>query len=154
MTRRKRKNLQIFLKDYKAQKSVKKKYLTELAFSCMIAQVIKMEQIVKQTLLYDFYGELLTEHQKQIYEDVVFGDLSLSEAADDYGISRQGVHDLLKRCNRILEGYEEKLHLLEKFLEARKKAEEIHRLSESYMEKKDEGCIQQILKLSQELSMM
>ena len=40
-----------------------------------------MEKFVEQTLLYDFYGELLTEHQKQIYEDVVFHDLSLSEVA-------------------------------------------------------------------------
>lgn len=40
-----------------------------------------MEKIVQQTLLYDFYGELLNEHQKQIYEDAVFNDLSLSEIA-------------------------------------------------------------------------
>ena len=44
----------------------------------MIAQVIVLERIVKRTLLYDFYGELLTEHQKQIYEDVVFNDLTIS----------------------------------------------------------------------------
>ena len=47
----------------------------------MISQVIEMEKIVEQGLLYDFYGELLTEHQKAIYEDVVFNDLSLSEIA-------------------------------------------------------------------------
>ena len=41
-----------------------------------------MEKIVEQTLLYDFYGELLTDHQKQVYEDVVFNDLSFSEAAE------------------------------------------------------------------------
>ena len=74
-----------------------------------------MEKIVRQGLLYDFYGELLTEHQRHIYEDVVFNDLSLSEIAQDQGISRQGVHDLVKRCDRILEGYEGKLHLVEKF---------------------------------------
>ena len=68
-----------------------------------------MEKIVEQALLFDFYGELLTKHQKQIYEDVVLNDLSLSEAAENYGITRQGVHDLIKRCNRILKGYEEKL---------------------------------------------
>ena len=64
-----------------------------------------MEKIVEQTLLYDFYGELLNEHQKNIYEDVVFNDLSLSEVADEYGISRQGVFDLIKRnkaCFRVL----------------------------------------------------
>ena len=62
-------------------------------------QVIEMEKIVEQTLLYDFYGELLTDHQKEIYEDAVFNDLSLSEIADQQGISRQGVLDLLKRCD-------------------------------------------------------
>ena len=55
-----------------------------------------MERIVEQTLLYDFYGELLNEHQRGVYEDAVFNDLSLSEIADEYGISRQGVHDLIK----------------------------------------------------------
>ena len=75
-----------------------------------------MEKILEQTLLYDFYGELLTEHQKQIYEDVVLNDYSLSEVAQEQGISRQGVHDLVKRCNRILQDYESKLHLVEKFV--------------------------------------
>ena len=42
----------------------------------MIAQVVKMEKIVEQGLLYDFYGELLTAHQRRVYEDVVFNDLS------------------------------------------------------------------------------
>ena len=56
-----------------------------------------MERIVEQTLLYDFYGELLNEHQRGVYEDAVFNDLSLSEIADEYGISRQGVHDLIKK---------------------------------------------------------
>lgn len=74
-----------------------------------------MEKIVEQGLLYDFYGELLTEHQKKIYEDAVYNDLSLSEIAQEQGISRQGVHDLLKRCDKILTGYEGKLHLIEKF---------------------------------------
>ena len=59
-----------------------------------------MEKIVKQGILYDFYGELLTSHQRRIYEDAVYNDLSLSEIAEDNGISRQGVHDLLKRCDK------------------------------------------------------
>ena len=62
-----------------------------------------MEKIARQGLLYDFYGALLTEHQRQVYEDVVLYDLSLSEIAEEQGISRQGVHDLVKRCDRILE---------------------------------------------------
>ena len=47
----------------------------------MITKVIAMEKILEQTLLYDFYGELLTEHQRQVYEDVVLNDFSLSEVA-------------------------------------------------------------------------
>ena len=89
-----------------------------------------MEKIVEQGLLYDFYGELLNEHQKQIYEDAVYNDMSLSEIADEQGISRQGVHDLLKRCNKILEGYEEKLHLVEKFQSIKEKIYFINKLTE------------------------
>lgn len=74
-----------------------------------------MEKIFERNLLFDFYGELLTERQRSIYEDAVYGDLSLSELADDYGISRQGVHDQLKRCDKALEDYEKKLHLIERF---------------------------------------
>ena len=89
-----------------------------------------MERIFEQTLLYDFYGELLTEHQQKIYEDAVYNDMSLSEIASDYGISRQGVHDLIKRCDRILQGYESKLHLVEKFAGAKEKIREIEQLTQ------------------------
>ena len=65
-----------------------------------------MEKIVEQGLLYDFYGELLNEHQRRIYEDAVMNDMSLSEIAQEAGISRQGVHDLIKRCDKTLEDYE------------------------------------------------
>ena len=88
-----------------------------------------MEKIVAQTLLYDFYGALLTEHQRKIYEDVVFGDLSLAEAAEDAGISRQGVHDILKRCTKALEEYEAKLGLIAQHQDIVRKAEEIERLA-------------------------
>ena len=89
-----------------------------------------MEKIVQQGLLYDFYGELLTEHQRRIYEDVVMNDLSLSEIAQEQGISRQGVHDLIKRCNRILEDYESRLHLVEKFLKIRDNVRRIQQLTD------------------------
>ncbi len=73
-----------------------------------------MEKIVEQGLLYDYYGELLTEHQKKIYEDVVYNNLSLNEIAEDEGISKQGVHDLVKRCDKTLSEYEDKLKLIER----------------------------------------
>ena len=87
-----------------------------------------MEKIVERGMLYDFYGELLTEHQKTIYEEAVFNDMSLSEIAEQYGISRQGVHDLLKRCDKILNEYENKLHLVGKFMKIKQSAGEIHRV--------------------------
>ncbi len=87
-----------------------------------------MERIVEQAFLYDFYGELLTEHQRQVYEDFVLNDLSLSEIAEDRGISRQGVHDLVKRCDKILGDYESKLHLVETFLDTKQKVRNIHEL--------------------------
>ena len=74
-----------------------------------------MERIIERGLLYDFYGELLTKHQQEIYSEIVFNDLSLSELSEAEGISRQGVFDLIKRCDKLLEGYEEKLKLIEKF---------------------------------------
>ena len=90
-----------------------------------------MEKIVRQGLLYDFYGELLTEHQRRIYEDVVFNDLSLSEIAQEQGISRQGVHDLIRRCDRILAGYEDKLHLVERFSRIKRNVQQINRLTDN-----------------------
>ncbi len=89
-----------------------------------------MEKIVEQGLLYDFYGELLTEHQQKIYEDAVYHDLSLSEIAKEKGISRQGVFDLIKRCNNILEDYENKLHLVARFNEIKGKVSDVNRLAE------------------------
>ena len=96
---------------------------------CYDNQGERMEKILEQTLLYDFYGELLTEHQRQVYEDVVLNDFSLSEVAENRGISRQGVHDMIRRCNRSLEEYESKLHLVEKFLAIRENVEQIRRLT-------------------------
>ena len=91
-----------------------------------------MEKFVEQTLLYDFYGELLTERQQQVYESVVLEDYSLSEVAEDLGISRQGVHDMIKRCNHTLEEYESRLHLVEKFLSIRRQVQKIKELAAGY----------------------
>ena len=103
----------------------------------MIAKVTTMNEILEQALLYDFYGELLTPHQKEIYEQFVLDDLSLGEIAQDAGISRQGVHDLVKRCQKALEGYEAKLQLVERFLSVKQKVGEIDRMLEEWEEKKE-----------------
>ena len=93
---------------------VKKNYLTPPAFSYKITLV--MEKLVRQGMLFDLYGELLTEHQRAVYAELVNNDMSLSEIAESFGISRQGVHDVIRRCDRQLEAYESKLHLLDRQL--------------------------------------
>ena len=90
-----------------------------------------MERFVRQSLLYDFYGDLLTDHQKSIYESYVLDNLSLAEIADEEGISRQGVHDTIKRCNALLDGYEDKLKLVDRFLKIRENVARIQ--SDPYM---------------------
>ena len=96
-----------------------------------------MEKIFEQALLYDFYGELLTPHQRNLYEDAVYNDMSLGEIAQEYGISRQGVHDLIRRCDKILQEYEDKLHLVEKFTQAKEKVGEIVALTQFEAENTD-----------------
>ncbi len=107
-----------------------------------------MEEKVEQAYLYDFYGELLNERQRKIYEDYVFGDLSLSEIAQEEGISRQGVHDMVRRCMKILVGYEEKLKLVQKFLAAKKSVERIHRLAGEFRKSLDISIIEEIEQIS------
>lgn len=112
---------------------------------------VVMERIVEQTLLYDFYGELLTEHQKLIYQDAVFNDLTLSEIADEHGISRQGVHDMIKRVTKTLNDYESKLHLIEKFMDTKSKVHEINQLTEQYLKSQDIGQIHKIQSIAKEI---
>ena len=108
-----------------------------------------MEKIFEQGLLYDFYGELLTPHQRTIYEDAVYNDMSLSEIAEEQGISRQGVHDLIKRCDKILLDYESKLHLVERFAGAKEKISKIVELTQSQEE--EVVRMERIRQLSQDL---
>jgi hypothetical protein len=96
----------------------------------MLKEGSELEKLEYRGMLYDFYGELLTQHQKKIYEDAVFNDYSLGEIADENGISRQGVHDLIKRCDKMLNGYEEKLHLVEKFSKIKYRIQQINRLTD------------------------
>lgn len=90
----------------------------------------ELNQMIDKDLLFDFYGELLTAHQKKIFEKVVFDDCSVSEVGRDEGISRQGISDLIRRTTEQLETYEEKLRLVEKFRRQKMMIEEIRHLSE------------------------
>jgi hypothetical protein len=102
-------------------------------------------------MLYDFYGELLTEHQRRIYEDVVFNDLSQSEIAKEEGVTRQGIHDLVKRCDKLLKEYEDKLHLVEKFMNTKKDIELIKKISVDFKNSRDDKLIDEIIDLSDKM---
>lgn len=107
-----------------------------------------MNEILEQALLYDFYGELLTDHQKEIYEQFVLEDLSLGEIAREAGISRQGVHDLVKRCGQTLKGYEDKLHLVQKFMSIKEEVGKMNDLLDHYESKSMEQLVKEIREIS------
>lgn len=114
----------------------------------------EMEDKLRKTYLYDFYGEMLNEHQRAIYEDSVFNDLSLSEIAAEEGISRQGVSDMIRRCEKKLEDYESKLHLVGRFLKIKADIEEIYRLTDldhSEERSADSSVMQQIREISNQI---
>lgn len=71
-----------------------------------------IEQVTRVGDLYDFYGALLTSRQREMMEMYYFDDWSLAEIATHLGVSRQAVHDSLRRATEQLEGYESTLELL------------------------------------------
>ena len=89
-----------------------------------------LQDIVELSILYDFYSELLGEHKKEIFGEYIMNDLSLGEIAQDAGISRQGVHDIIKRCSVKLRDYEKKLGLKTRFESIKADAELIRELTE------------------------
>lgn len=89
-----------------------------------------MEQIVEQGILYGFYGPLLTRHQQEIYELVVYQNLSLNEIAEQRGISKQAVSDLVRRATAQMQEYEKSLGLIERFRRIRKLCDELDRTAE------------------------
>lgn len=89
-----------------------------------------MEKRVFLGYLFDFYGELLNDHQKEIYSEYILDDLSLNEIAEEHGVSRQSVFDLVKRCTKTLETYEEKLSLVKRFLSVKDEIERISNISD------------------------
>lgn len=70
--------------------------------------------------LYDYYQQLLTDKQRQYFEDYYFNNLSLSEISTNYGISRNAVHKQLKEVENKLCDYESKLKLYEKRMKLEK----------------------------------
>ena len=78
-------------------------------------------QTYRMTMLFDFYGEVLTERQKEFFDLYYNEDLSLAEIAENYGISRQGVRDVIVRAEAIMTELEDKTGLLKRFMQMKDK---------------------------------
>ena len=111
-------------------------HLTFCRFSGMIVDVVKQKYFTERgetvksdtfhmSLLYDYYGELLTDKQKELFDLYYNEDLSLAEIAEHAGISRQGVRDAIVRSETILRETEDKLGLVKKYAGYESKLEEI-----------------------------
>lgn len=99
--------------------SVKRNDFTKNSGELMILKDLKM------AVLLDFYGPLLTNIQRDVLECYYDEDLSISEIADNRGITRQGVYDVIRRSEVQLEDIEKKLLLVERFSQVNKALEEI-----------------------------
>jgi hypothetical protein len=112
-----------------------------------------MDTRLRQSLLYDFYGELLNDHQKEVFSAAIFDDMSYSELAEEYGVSRQAAFDLVRRINKKLEKFEESLGLLERFMAAKDKMDELTKSVDGIKKTLDNSDIDDKIrrKLSREL---
>lgn len=82
-----------------------------------------MDKFFLITMLYDFYAELLTDKQKNVIELYYFNDFSLHEIAQEYEITRQAVQDMIKRSEKLLMQYEQKLLLVDRYIKQKQKIE-------------------------------
>ena len=78
-------------------------------------------QTYRMTMLFDFYGEILTERQKEFFDLYYNEDLSLGEIAENYGISRQGVRDVIVRAEAAMQEIEDKTGLIRRFMQMQPK---------------------------------
>lgn len=113
-----------------------------------------MEKIFLVTMLYDFYGELLTEKQKDAFEKHYLEDLSLNEIGLQQGTTRQAVMDTVKRSEKLLLQYEQKLHLVDKFISRKNKIEIIQNKLDELLStlSSNNSCSEQIVSIKKMLS--
>ena len=81
------------------------------------------------TILFDFYESLFTDKQKEYFKEYYFYDNSLSEIAKNYGVSRSAIFDILNKMHNLLEDYENRLQLYDKFKKRQKLIEEIENIN-------------------------
>lgn len=86
-----------------------------------------IQERIELSLLYDFYGALLKESARHMFEAYILEDYGYSEIAEQEGISRQGAYDAIRRSSKQLRKYEEKLGLVGRFQEQQNLLEQIHK---------------------------
>lgn len=91
-------------------------------------------QAYRMTMLFDFYGDVLTDRQKEFYDLYYNEDLSLGEIAENYGITRQGVRDVIVRAEAVLTELEDKTGLIKRFHTMHAQLEQVHRDAQSLAE--------------------
>ena len=99
-----------------------------------------MKELVYYTMLYDIYGSLLTDKQRLYFEEYYFKNLSLSELATRYKISRNAIHKQLKETIKRLENYEDNLRLA-------KKNEMLERIIETISDEEIKHKLQEVISL-------
>ena len=105
---------------------------------------------MEMILLYDYYGALLTQRQRECFEMRYHQDLSLGEIAEELGISRQGVHDMLTRAAQRLFDMEEKLGMAARFRRMEEGLEECRILLKEKRYDEAEGVIDTLIRFDQE----
>ena len=100
-----------------------------------------MDDTFLRTMLFDFYGDLLTEKQREYYDLHYNSDLSLFEIAEMSGTTRQAVWDIIRRAEQSLREIESRTGLIEKALQQRKKMQEVIRTAEKLPESQEKQSI-------------
>lgn len=111
----------------------------------------EIEERLALSLLYDFYGALLKENQQRMFEAYILDDFSISEIADEMGITRQGVHDAVKRASRQLREYEERLGLVARFEEQKAAVKRLHTLLKKQKISEEQPEWKQIFSILEEI---
>ena len=113
-------------------------------------------QTYRMSMLFDFYGDLLTDRQKEFYDLYYNEDLSLAEIAENYGITRQGVRDVIVRAEAYLTEVEDKTHLIRRFHEMRRQIAAVDSIADQLLahsrEKAQDARLEQLAKEIKQLT--
>lgn len=99
------------------------------------------DKTLRMTLLFDFFGDLLTEKQREYFDLYYNEDLSLSEIAGNVGITRQGVRDIIVRAEATLLDYEERTGIVARFQQRNADIDRAEDIARSIRESADSSSI-------------